>query len=177
MQTLHNTATTASDFHERPTERVESRPSTVVAGTRTGWPMRGTYLLVTFATIATSVAISAVGSNLVEGLAWDALAVMQAKSLGLLAVGLLAVAAFQRTYAAIPARPVRQFRGCVLGSGAVCCVEILFLLLFLSDAFASHAIANYATLIVATTLSVTMTAFNRAMCRMAFGSRGGGARD
>ena len=127
--------------------------------------MRATYFVSDLAGILAAVAIATLGSNLLTGVGWSAMNVVQLKLSGFFIVGLLAVAMIERTYAAVPPRPVRQFRGWVLGAAAVCGVEVavVWLLGLETSAF-------LATLVVATVLGVVFASFNRAMCRALFGN-------
>ncbi len=143
----------------------EFRGPAAPVGTRSGWPMRATYLLSDTVAIGISVVLISMGSNLARGISWNTLIATDIKLFGLLAAGLLTVAALLRTYAAIPPRPVRQFRGWVMGSVAVCSAEIAALML-LDAGWLGHGMA----LALTTALAIPSASFFRAICRSLFGS-------
>src|SRR5207248_352864 len=89
-------------------------------GTRTGWAMRTTYFVCDLGAIALAAAVAKLCVAIVGRQSLAAFALIDAKLLGLLGCGLLLAAALHKTYAAIPPRPVRQFRGWVLGAATVC---------------------------------------------------------
>src|SRR5262249_29886822 len=80
-------------------------------------------------------------------------------------IGLTAVAAAQKTYAAIPPRPVRKFRGWVEGAMIVCIAVVGGAWLL-----GVGTAAAYLTLVLASCLAVLLASFCRAICRIAFGS-------
>ncbi|HEX4148909.1 MAG TPA: hypothetical protein VHY20_07975, partial [Pirellulales bacterium] len=135
--------------------------SPAIRGTRSGWPMRAAYLLSDLVSLVVAVAIAALASKLLFGTSWTLWTLAEVKLYGLFAVGMLALAALQRTYSAIPSRPVRQFPDWVRGSAAICASEIAILALF------GHGSAElFVALFAATGLGVLLAAFNRAMCRI-----------
>jgi Undecaprenyl-phosphate galactose phosphotransferase WbaP len=146
-------------------ENIEPPSATRLPGTRGGWPMRLTYLAGDAIAIVAAIVVAAIGSNFVRGVAWNALPVVEFKLFAILALGLIAVAALVRTYAAIPPRPVRQFRGWVLGSSAVCGSEIAIVCLL-----GVAPPSTYFMLAMATGWAVVLASFSRAVCRMRFGS-------
>jgi len=145
-------------------ERAELRSASTALGTRTGWPMRLTYFLSDLASILVALTIANAVSNFVREVPLGTLSALELKLYGLFTVGLLAAAKFQRTYAAIPQRPVRQFRGWVRGALAVC--GVLVAAAWLLDV---GTWTHYAPLILATAVGVVLASFNRAMCRVRFG--------
>jgi Undecaprenyl-phosphate galactose phosphotransferase WbaP len=143
---------------------IEIQHTHSLAGTRSGLPMRLTYLTGDLVALVLAIAIARVVAGLATGAmlsTWDALHV---KLFSLWAAGLLTIATLERTYAAIPPRPVRHFRGWVLGAAAVCGIEIGTLwLLGIATVF------DYATLALATSVAAVLASFMRAFCRMRFG--------
>jgi Undecaprenyl-phosphate galactose phosphotransferase WbaP len=80
-------------------------------------------------------------------------------------VGLVGAAAVQQTYAAIPPRPVRKFRGWVLGVLTVCVSVVGGGALLGAGTW-----PVYASLVTASILAVLSASFCRAICRIVFGS-------
>ena len=107
--------------------RSEPRPAHVESvavhriGTRSGWAMRIAYLTSDLVAIGLSFAAAELGTDLALGLPLGGLSVLDFKLYVLLGIGLIVVATTLKTYSAIPPRPVRQFRGWVLGAAGVCC--------------------------------------------------------
>lgn len=133
-------------------------------GTSTGLPMRAAYLISDLLAITVSFATTLAAARWLLGADWQSLGIIELKVFGVLGVALLVVAGMQRSYASIPPRPARQFRGWVLGALAAVVVEIASLWLFGIGA-RWHLLA----LLVATALTIVTSAFNRAMCRALFG--------
>jgi Undecaprenyl-phosphate galactose phosphotransferase WbaP len=82
----------------------------------------------------------------------------------MLAAGLVFVAANVRTYSAVPPRPVRQFRGWVLGSFTACAALIAG-----SWLLGVGSLVTYAALALGTMISILLASFFRAVCRITFG--------
>jgi Undecaprenyl-phosphate galactose phosphotransferase WbaP len=133
-------------------------------GTRNGWAMRAAYFLSDVLAFAASLAVAKCLTSLASGSARFAVSIVELKLYVLWAIGLVAVAALQQTYAAIPPRPVRKFRGWVLGAMTVC-VAIVGAAMLLGVG----ATAIYVTLLVATGAAVLLASFCRALCRIVFG--------
>lgn len=164
-------APASTPFHESTGLAVRDSEVTI-SGSRTGWQMRATYLLGDVIALVFACGLSNLGCNLARGtglMSWNP---VQLKLSGILAFGLVVVAMLEKTYSAIPPRPVRQFRGWVLGGATVCGAILAFAWLFnLAGAADLMAIA------VATFLGIILASFNRAMCRILFGkSRWWGTR-
>lgn len=140
--------------------------SDCIAGSRNGWPMRAVYFssdLLAFATsfvVAKGVFTSLGGAALLDGSTQD----LRLSALWVL--GLVSVAAVQQTYATIPPRPVRKFRGWVLGAAAVWVALVTGAAVMGVGTF-----LGYSTLLLATGLAVLLASFLRALCRIAFGRR------
>ena len=145
-------------------KRFDGRSAPTGGGTRTGWPMRLTYLISDLVSIFVALAVANLASNFIRGADWRSLSLFELKLYGIFTVGLLVVAKLQRTYAAIPPRPVRQFRGWVRGAAAVCGVQIASLWLLGLGTW-----AHYLPLLLAFAIGVVLASFNRAMCRTRFG--------
>jgi Undecaprenyl-phosphate galactose phosphotransferase WbaP len=133
-------------------------------GTRNGWAMRAVYFLSDVAAFVVSLALAKCLTSLASGSAAFTVSIIELKLYVLWAIGLVAAAALQQTYAAIPPRPVRKFRGWVLGAMTVCAVIVAAALLF-----GVGSTATYLTLLVATGAAVLLASFCRALCRIAFG--------
>jgi Undecaprenyl-phosphate galactose phosphotransferase WbaP len=162
MQALEGTAARHEPMAAR---RAEPHLSSVVEGTRSGWLMRCVYLFSDLVSIAVAIGAASLTANLVRGGAWHGWGALEWKANSVLAAGLLFVALLQRTYAALPPRPVRQFQGWVRGAAAICAAEAAVLALF---GLSTWALAG--TLLSATVLAVLIASFNRAMCRTLLGS-------
>jgi Undecaprenyl-phosphate galactose phosphotransferase WbaP len=143
-----------------------SSPNVTPHGTRTGWPMRATYLAGDVVAIALGIGLAEISVGLLLGAALRSLTLADFKLHGLLAAGLLAVAWMAKTYAAIPPRPVRQFRGWVLGSAATCVAVVAAAWLF-----EVGSLSRYAVICVATLFTIVLASFGRAVCRITLGSR------
>jgi Undecaprenyl-phosphate galactose phosphotransferase WbaP len=126
--------------------------------------MRAAYLLSDIVSIAVAITAVGLGNKFLGGIAWNTWTFSDLKVYGLLAGGMLVVAMLQRTYSAIPSRPVRQFPGWVRGSAAICGTEIAILALF-----GLGTVPLFVTLVVAMGSGVLLASFNRAMCRIFFG--------
>jgi Undecaprenyl-phosphate galactose phosphotransferase WbaP len=156
--------------HERPvvpqtsTEPAPPRATPRQIGTRSGWAMRAVYFMSDVAAFAVSLALAKSLTSLTGGRAVSAFAEIELKLYALWVIGLIAVAALQQTYAAIPPRPVRKFRGWVLGAATVC-AAIVGSAWFLGVGSA----AAYFTVALATAVAVLLASFCRAICRIAFG--------
>lgn len=134
-------------------------------GTRSGWAMRLVYLGSDLLAIGSALTMSQICIELLRGAALSFPSVIGWKLHLLLAAGLIFVAAMTRTYAAIPPRPARQFRGWVKGAVTVCTVIIAAAwLLEIGSA------PIYFSLAVGTSLAVLLASFLRALCRSALGS-------
>jgi Undecaprenyl-phosphate galactose phosphotransferase WbaP len=133
-------------------------------GTRNGWAMRAVYFVSDLAAFAASLALAKCLTSFVNGSAAWTHNVDELKLYTLWAIGLVAAAALQQTYAAFPPRPVRKFRGWVNSATAVCgaIVGAAWLLNIGNTAI-------YCTLIVATITAVLVASFCRAVCRIAVG--------
>ena len=147
-------------------ERARARLPRAAMGTRSGWPMRLTYLFSDLASILVALIIAHGITNFVRGVPLGFVTILQLKLYGIFTAGLLAAAMLQRTYAVIPQRPVRQFRGWVLGAMGVCGVQIATLSLLEVGTWVNHA-----PIVLATAIAVVAVAFNRAMCRVRFGRK------
>jgi Undecaprenyl-phosphate galactose phosphotransferase WbaP len=134
-------------------------------GTRTGWPMRAVYVASDVASVGVAFLLTEVVTELALRAPLGSIGILDLKLYGLLAVGLIAVAMIERTYAAIPPRPVRQFRGWVLGAASVCgsLIAAAWVLGF-------GSVARTVALCLATILAILTASFFRAVCRIAFGS-------
>jgi Undecaprenyl-phosphate galactose phosphotransferase WbaP len=151
-----------------PLSAAESRPDFSALerrGTRSGWAMRAIYLVSDLTAFVAAVALAAWGMNAVFqwGIAWAG--ARELRIAALLVGGLLVVSAAQGTYAAIPPRPVRKFRGWVLAAVGVCAAVIAAT--WLLD---SGLLARDLALVLGTTLAVLLASFCRAICRIVFGS-------
>src|SRR3954452_23745950 len=80
-------------------------------GTRNGWAMRLVYVLSDLFAFAASLAVAKWIIDLSLAIEISAITTTDLKLAALWMIGLAAVAAAQQTYAAIPPRPVRKFRG------------------------------------------------------------------
>jgi Undecaprenyl-phosphate galactose phosphotransferase WbaP len=128
--------------------------------------MRAIYLLSDLAAFAGSLALARLTVSLATGASLWPVALTDLKLYLLWTIGLVTVAAAQQTYAAIPPRPVRKFRGWVLGALAVCLAVVGSAWLL-----GLGSLSLYATLILATASAVLLASFCRAVCRMTFGAR------
>src|SRR5437763_1587997 len=112
---------------------VEARPAPIVSrrsvaratasvrrGTCSGWAMRGVYFVSDLAAIGSACLLAEFAMAACWHDAPPAFGVLSGKLYALLVAGLLLASAIQKTYAAIPPRPVRQFRGWVLSVATVC---------------------------------------------------------
>jgi Undecaprenyl-phosphate galactose phosphotransferase WbaP len=133
-------------------------------GTRNGWAMRAVYFLSDVVAFAASLAIARCLTSFASGSAAFAVSIIELKLYALWAIGLVAAAALQQTYAAIPPRPVRKFRGWVLGATSVFAAIVGSALLL-----GVGGPAIYFTLLVATGAAVLLASFCRALCRIVFG--------
>jgi Undecaprenyl-phosphate galactose phosphotransferase WbaP len=135
-------------------------------GTRTGWAMRLVYCFSDLTGFAVSLVVAKLLVDLIIWRTWLTLSVADAKLCGLWIVGLLAVAYSQQTYAAIPPRPVRKFRGWVIGAMTVCLAVVGGAWLL-----GVGSLPIYGTIVVASGIAVLLASFCRAICRIAFGAR------
>jgi len=135
-------------------------------GTRSGWAMRAVYLLSDLAAFACSLALARLAVDLIRGAAITQISLTDLKLFLLWTIGLVTVATVQQTYAAIPPRPVRKFRGWVLGAFAVCVAVVGSTWLL-----GLGSLSLYATLFLATASAVLLASFCRAVCRMTFGAK------
>jgi Undecaprenyl-phosphate galactose phosphotransferase WbaP len=127
--------------------------------------MRSVYFLSDIAAFVLSLAIAKLAIDLARGASPFSILVAEAKLYALWLIGLVAVAYAQQTYAAIPPRPVRKFRGWVLGAMTVCIAVVAAAWLL-----EAGNLATYAILAVASMLAVLLASFCRAICRIVFGS-------
>src|SRR4029078_4596195 len=147
-----------------PAVKHGTAPVRLLPGTRSCWGMRLTYLTSDVVANGLSLALSGLDIAFALGV-WAVLTSLVALKLHLLlACSLVFVAATARTYSAVPPRPVRQFRGWVLGSITACAALVAGS--WLLDVGSS---AIYLSLAVGTTVSILMASFLRAVCRIAFG--------
>lgn len=133
-------------------------------GTRNGWPMRLLYFVSDLGAFAFSLLTAKLVVSLVAGGMSSNLMAQERKLFVLWLIGLVAVAAGQQTYAAIPPRPVRKFRGWVIGAITVC-ATIVGAAWLLEVGSWSAAV----TLGLATAGAILLASFCRAVCRMTFG--------
>src|SRR4051812_28519505 len=119
---MMTTTTTLPERQSMPPQEIdhprESAPqsssrrlSITAAGTRNGWAMRAVYVGSDLAAFAMSLAIARWIVSIAFGIGLSAVASADVKLAVLWLIGLTVVAAAQQTYAAIPPRPVRKFRG------------------------------------------------------------------
>src|SRR4051812_24668940 len=134
-------------------------------GTRNGWAMRLVYVLSDLIAFGASLAVAKSIVDLSLGIAISAITSIDLKLAALWIIGLAAVAAAQKTYAPIPPRPVRKFRGWVEGAMIVCMAVVGGAWLL-----GVGTAATYLTLILASCSAVLLASFCRAVCRIAFGS-------
>jgi Undecaprenyl-phosphate galactose phosphotransferase WbaP len=134
-------------------------------GTRTGWAMRAVYLASDLVAFLLSLATAKLSFDLVSRGGVAVASVEELKLYLLWAAGLVFVAAAQQTYAPTPPRPVRKFRGWVLGAFTVCTAIVAGAALL-----GVGAGAWYVTLVLATVIAVLAASFCRAVCRMLFGT-------
>jgi Undecaprenyl-phosphate galactose phosphotransferase WbaP len=134
-------------------------------GTRNGWAMRTVYVMSDLVAFAASLAVAKWIVDLALGIAISAVTSIDLKLAALWIVGLAAVAAAQKTYAAIPPRPVRKFRGWVEGATIVCIAVVGG-----AWVLGVGTAATYLTLVLASCSAVLLASFCRAICRIAFGS-------
>jgi Undecaprenyl-phosphate galactose phosphotransferase WbaP len=149
----------------RGSARPGTHPAVALRGTPSGWAMRGIYVISDFVAFLSSLAAAAVVVNLVRGTGLIASTAIESKLYLLWFAGLVATAAMQQTYAAIPPRPVRKFRGWVMGATTVCGVLVgaAWLLNLGSTTL-------FVTIFIATILAVLSASFCRAVCRILFGT-------
>src|SRR5947208_7969992 len=127
--------------------------------------MRLTYLTSDVIAISVALAFSSAAVAATLG-TWPVLTSLVALKLHLLLVaGLVFVAATVRTYSAVPPRPVRQFRGWVLGSATTCTVLIAG-----SALLGTGSLAVFLALVLGTVVAILTASFLRAVCRIAFGA-------
>ena len=136
-------------------------------GTRSGWAMRSVYFLSDLLAFAGSLLFAQIAIDLVRGLGIAAIDVVELKLDALWLIGLLVVAAAQQTYAAIPPRPVRKFRGWVMGAITVCAAVVSA-----SWLLRIGSLWTYLGLGIATVAAILGASFCRALCRIAFGKSG-----
>lgn len=141
-----------------------TKPLVQRCGTRNGWAMRNVYWLSDLAAFALSLLVAKFVVDWTSGRGIVSLSVVEAKLFAFWIAGLFVVTITQQTYAAIPPRPVRKFRGWVEGAALVCLALVAGTWLFAIASFAACA-----TLVVATGLAVLSASFCRAVCRMTFG--------
>jgi Undecaprenyl-phosphate galactose phosphotransferase WbaP len=127
--------------------------------------MRAVYLVSDLAAFAASLGIAKLVVDVSYGLRLAPIELVELKLCALWIIGLVAVAAAQQTYAPIPPRPVRKFRGWVQGAATVCLAVVGGAWLL-----GSGSLSVYAILVLASVLAVLLASFCRAICRMAFGS-------
>jgi Undecaprenyl-phosphate galactose phosphotransferase WbaP len=128
--------------------------------------MRAVYILSDLAAFVCSLALARLAVDFILGMALTPAAATDLKLYLLWTIGVFSVAAAQQTYAAIPPRPVRKFRGWVLGAFTVCLAIVGSAALL-----GVGSLSQYATLILATFSTVLLASFCRAVCRMLFGTR------
>jgi len=134
-------------------------------GTRSGLAMRAAYLSSDVAAIGLGFVATELSVGLLFPISLEGWSLLAGKLYGLLAIGFIVVAMVGRSYAAIPPRPARQFRGWVVGAGGICGAVIATAWLL-----GVGSIVRYATLVVATLLAILLASFCRAVCRIALGS-------
>jgi Undecaprenyl-phosphate galactose phosphotransferase WbaP len=141
-------------------------------GTRNGWAMRLVYFLSDLATIGLGLSCGALALALIRSGVPALPTEIEWKLYAILTVGLLFVAATVNTYAAVPPRPVRQFRGWVTGSILVCLA-----LIAAAQLLGIGSALIYLSLGIGTIVSILAASFFRALCRSALGgSRWWGTR-
>ncbi len=156
-------AATRPSVAEQPVQGNEALAKRL-AGTRSGWAMRVTYLVSDLIAIGVGLGFSTLAVASTLGV-WPLLTSAVALKLQMmLAASLVFVAANVRTYSAVPPRPVRQFRGWVLGSFTVCAALIIG-----SWLLGAGSLAAYSALALGTTVSILLASFFRAVCRISFG--------
>ncbi|QDV24719.1 exopolysaccharide biosynthesis polyprenyl glycosylphosphotransferase [Aureliella helgolandensis] len=139
------------------------RPKMV--GTTSGLPMRALYLLSDTLSVLGSIFLAEILSQLPHLPYLHPISSVQAKGYVMLAIGLLLVGWLQRSYGAIPPKPVRQFRGWVLGALSVWLGTTIVLKLF-----GTFQISLFCKLGVGAFLAFLVAAFCRATCRSLFGT-------
>ena len=125
-----------------------------LAGTRTGWPMRLTYLAADLTAIAIAFTVAYLTGQLLWKRGFPAPGETEVKSFGMLGIGLLTASVMHGSYAAIPPRPVRQFRAWFWSAVALCGTEIGILWLF-----DQGELALYTTLSLATAIAMLLASF------------------
>jgi Undecaprenyl-phosphate galactose phosphotransferase WbaP len=148
-----------------PAEAPARAASSAIAGTRSGWAMRLAYFCSDCLAIVAAVGLVEFARGLLAPPSAAAANIAWKLDL-LLALGLLSVAYIARTYAAIPPRPVRQFRAWVFG-GAMCCASLVGSAWLLGIGSWQHA----ATLTFAALFAILGASFCRALCRSIFGKQ------
>src|SRR5262245_10319587 len=149
----------------RVTARRMPEAEVSLAGTRSGWAMRTVYLLSDLAAFAISLLLAKLAVDIVSGVRLGSIQLIELKLFALWMIGLVAVAVAQQAYAAIPPRPVRKFRGWVLGALMVCMAVIGGAWLLEVE-----TVASFFTISIASGLAVLLASFCRAICRISFGS-------
>lgn len=133
-------------------------------GTRNGWPMRLVYFVSDFGSFGLSLVMAKGLITLVTANWGGAIPAQEAKLYVLWVAGLIAVSGVQRTYAAFPPRPVRKFRGWVIGALSVCATIVGAAWLLEAGSWLAAL-----TLGLATLSAVLLASFCRALCRIVFG--------
>jgi Undecaprenyl-phosphate galactose phosphotransferase WbaP len=127
--------------------------------------MRLVYLASDLAAFGASLSLAEIAVDLWTGRVLTLRSLDDWKIYFLWTVGLVAAAAAQQTYAPIPPRPVRKFRGWVVGASLVC-IAIISIALILG----AGSPVRKLTLTLATALAILLASFCRALCRIVFGS-------
>jgi len=148
----------------QPAERRASYAAPKLIGTRNGWAMRAVYFGSDLAAFALSLALAKFVTSLASASLARAVSITEWKLYALWAIGLIFAAALQQTYAAIPPRPVRKFRGWVHSATTVCAAIVGAAWLL-----GVGSTVIYATLLVATVAAVLFASFFRAICRLTVG--------
>src|SRR5438105_2935718 len=133
-------------------------------GTRTGWAMRSVYLASDLAAFSLSLAL-AVGLLQLVNFSARVAHSFDLRIYALWFIGLIGAAAAQQTYAAIPPRPVRKFRGWVLGA-----IAVWFAVDGAAWMLGAGSLARDCTLAIATVFAILLASFCRAVCRIFFGA-------
>jgi Undecaprenyl-phosphate galactose phosphotransferase WbaP len=126
--------------------------------------MRATYFIVDLLTILAAICVFEFGCRMTILLIGYQAMLIDSRFYVLLTVGLMAVSVSQKAYSALPPRPVKQFRGWVIGS--ICtwtCLVCVLGLLHIGN------VEAYLHLAGATCLSFLMVSFNRAVVRIVCG--------
>lgn len=135
-------------------------------GTRSGWAMRLVYLASDLVAFAASLLVAHGLVAALLGEKWLLVPAYESRLYLLWLIGLIGAAAAQETYAAIPPRPVRKFRGWVLGVVMVCAALVGGGLLL-----GVGSLQTFAVLAAASALAVLAASFCRAICRIFFGKK------